>query len=92
MSLRPIEVDMSVEESPILALGVEETQTYSMQVSEAIVSSTSPEYEGDYEITPTQEEQVLDTADRHLSQEIHIAAIPSNYGLITWNGSILTVS
>ena len=49
-------------------------------------------YEGAYEITPTNETQVLETTHKKLAHNIIINPIPSNYGLITWNGSILTVS
>lgn len=51
-----------------------------------------PEYDGPIEITPTQEAQTLDTAMRSVLENIVINPIPSNYGKITWNGSILTVS
>lgn len=49
-------------------------------------------YEGDYTITPTQEEQVLPTNGKYLLNNLTINPIPNNYGLITWNGSVLTVS
>lgn len=49
-------------------------------------------YSGEYEFTPSAETQTLPTAMRELTQDIVINPIPSNYGLITWNGSTLTVS
>ena len=49
-------------------------------------------YDGPYEVTPTAETQTLDTEDKVLAQSVVINPIPSNYGLITWNGSVLTVS
>ena len=49
-------------------------------------------YEGSYEVTPGPEEQVLATADRWLTEDITVKPIPSNYGLITTDGSIITVS
>ena len=49
-------------------------------------------YEGPYEVTPTQETQVLRTAQKVSSRNIVVNPIPSNYGLITWDGSVLTVS
>lgn len=51
-----------------------------------------PAYEGPMEITPTQETQTLDTAMKSVLGNIVINPIPNNYGLITWNGSTLTVS
>jgi len=50
-----------------------------------------PDYHGDFEITPGEEEQVLETTDRTLRENIVIKAIPSNYGRIGWNGATLSV-
>ena len=49
-------------------------------------------YGGPYEVTPTQSAQTLETALKTCVQNIVINPIPSNYGLITYNGSVLTVS
>lgn len=49
-------------------------------------------YEGDYELTPTQETQVIPIIGKTARRNITVAPIPSNYGLITWNGAVLTVS
>lgn len=51
-----------------------------------------PSYEGEYEVTPTSETQTLATDSLYMRGNITINPIPSNYGLITWNGSTLTVS
>ena len=45
-----------------------------------------------YEVTPSQETQTLPTQGLMMSHDVVINPIPSNYGLITWNGSTLTVS
>lgn len=49
-------------------------------------------YEGEYTIDPTNEPQVLATAGKWARTDITINPIPSNYGKITWDGSVLTVS
>ena len=49
-------------------------------------------YSGAVEVTPGAETQVLNTAGHSLYQNITVNPIPSNYGLITWDGSTLTVS
>ena len=49
-------------------------------------------YRGPYEITPTSEAQVMATGGHTMTADLIIDPIPSNYGLITWNGSTLTVS
>ena len=51
-----------------------------------------PVYSGQTEITPSEEIQTLQTANKTVLQNIIINPIPSNYGKITWNGSTLTVS
>lgn len=50
------------------------------------------EYDGAYEFTPTQAMQTIEIENLKATQNITINPIPSNYGLITWNGSTLTVS
>jgi hypothetical protein len=59
---------------------------------EAITITGAEPYEGTYDVTPTQSEQILYTDGLRMTDNVRIAPIPSNYGLITWNGSILTVS
>ena len=49
-------------------------------------------YQGAYEFTPTQSTQTIEIAGKKAIEDITINPIPSNYGLITWNGSVLTVS
>lgn len=49
-------------------------------------------YTGLYTVTPTDEAVVLNTNGLRMTDNITVNPIPSNYGLITWNGSTLTVS
>lgn len=55
-------------------------------------TSAVPLYEGSYTFTPSGETQTISIANKTATQDITIEAIPSNYGLITWDGSALTVS
>ena len=57
-----------------------------------VIGQDLPTYTGVTEVTPTTAEQVLDTSNKVVTRNIVINPIPSNYGLITWNGSTLTVS
>lgn len=50
------------------------------------------EYTGVTEVIPTTSTQTLNTAGLVVRQNIVVNPIPSNYGLITWNGAVLTVS
>lgn len=49
-------------------------------------------YTGDYEVTPTQQTQRLATQGKSMTADVVINPIPSNYGLITWDGTKLTIS
>ena len=51
-----------------------------------------PAYEGATEITPSETEQILQTKNFRMTENITVNPIPSNYGLITWDGSTITVS
>lgn len=51
-----------------------------------------PQYTGPYEFTPTRETQVAHTARKQAVEDIIIHPIPQNYGLVTYNGSIITIS
>ena len=50
------------------------------------------QYDGPTAITPGPEAQTLATAQLVVPVDIIIEPIPSNYGLITWDGATLTVS
>lgn len=54
--------------------------------------SIIPPYTGDYEVTPDESEQVFAVKGKKMTDDFTVNPIPSNYGLITWNGSTLTVS
>lgn len=49
-------------------------------------------YDGPTEFTPAQEAQTIEIAGMWAPDDIIINPIPSNYGLITWNGATLLVS
>lgn len=47
---------------------------------------------GDYNYIPTQQTQTIEINGLRATDNITIEPIPNNYGLITWNGSVITVS
>ena len=57
-----------------------------------IPASQSAVYTGEYEFTPTRETQVININHKEALKNKTINPIPSNYGLITYHGSIITVS
>lgn len=48
-------------------------------------------YTGEYEVTPSAETQTLNTEGFRLTRNVTVNPIPQNYGLITYNGAVLTV-
>ena len=71
-------------------LSVSEGASASLSVGEYVGGGLP--YDGPYSVRPSPETQVLETAQRLMSQDVVVEPIPSNYGLITWNGSFLMVS
>ena len=62
------------------------------EVGEFTVVHNDNYYMGETDVTPSSETQILETASLVMGSNITINPIPSNYGLITWNGSTLLVS
>lgn len=70
-------------------------QEYQMTAEVTVVMSDGrvyEEYDGSYEIMPTSEPQVLGTSGLVMKEDVVVNPIPSNYGLITWDGANLMVS
>ena len=78
------------DETYLIDVSQDEEITISMDSSIQIISVET--YQGDYIVTPQTEMVTLETEGLEMSQNVIINPIPSNYGLITWNGSVLTVS
>lgn len=51
-----------------------------------------PIYDGVHEVTPSEEAQILETEGKAVNENIVINPIPPNYGRITWDGRVITVS
>lgn len=84
-------ITLSVDDYAEATLAVDDDVGMNLALSDPYINGGRP-YEGEYEVTPTQYEQVLPTQGRSMSQNVTIHPIPSCYGLITWNGSKLKVS
>lgn len=95
---------ISVEEDSDFTLEISDAPEYSLDIQDddalyiiesglAIVNYIDGEvYNGPYNVTPSREQQVLITAEKILLSNVVVDPIPSNYGLVTWNGTILTIS
>ena len=65
---------------------------FAAELGETIVKPVADYYTGEYEYTPSAEEQTVPIDGLVATSNIIVHAIPNNYGLITWNGSTITVS
>ena len=66
--------------------------TVNMSIGASYNVVGAEDYEGSYEWTPSDETQTIPIQWLRATENIIINPIPENYGLITWNGSVLTVS
>lgn len=82
-------IDVAFTESADFVCGVEQGEDFICEMGGEVPSG---DYDGPYSVTPSQQTQTLPTTNKTLSQSIVVEPIPSNYGLITWNGTTLTVS
>lgn len=57
-----------------------------------VVDHVLPDYTGATDVIPRTWVQTLPTKNTSVRSDITVREIPSNYGLITWDGSVLTVS
>lgn len=85
-------IKLTVNTNETAVLGVVGATSVGMEAEAHIVVDRTTVYTGPYEWTPSDEVQTLEIADKKALGNITINPIPSNYGLITWNGSTLTVS
>lgn len=89
----PVRISLDIVGNEPIKMGVKSPSSKaSMGVAAPIVVGLLPEYDGAYEVTPSEETQVLNTKDKQTNENIVINPIPQNYGLITYNGSTITVS
>ena len=88
-----IPVSLDVESSPVhLPLQVEDGNEIDLDLETGIVYRTGDIYPGEATVIPSEETQILQTAGFQMPRNVTIEPIPQNYGLITWNGSVITVS
>lgn len=85
-----IKLTVMTDESAVL--NIEQGESVGLIAEPHIVVDSTTVYDGAYEWTPTQSTQTIEIANKKALEDIIINPIPQNYGLITWNGSTLTVS
>lgn len=83
-----IELNVTFESNQDFSVGFEEDPSFGVEMDGILPG----DYEGEYRFTPSASAQTIPTAGKTLTLDIIVDPIPENYGLITWNGSSLTVS
>ena len=89
----PITVPMTIAESgQTVSMQIAEDEALAMSLGISVNTVAGEHYAEAIDFTPTQEMQTIHTAGLIVDSDITIEPIPNNYGLITWDGSALTVS
>lgn len=93
MNLIPIEVPMTVSTDRVLVpMSVEAQPVLDMTIGATYAMSVVDDYTGAYTVTPKTTTQVLATKDLKMTDNVVVNPIPNNYGLISYNGTSITVS
>lgn len=83
---------VTFSEAPRFTASFSATEAMRAEFSNYIEVPVADYYEGEYTITPTAAAQTIPVIGKTMRRNLIVDPIPSNYGLITWNGSALTVS
>ena len=89
MSAFPAQMNVTFTTDEPFVCSFADDTTFEVSMGEAFIPAR---YQGETNIVPSADVQVLDTNGKVLDENITIQAIPNNYGLITYNGSTITVS
>lgn len=89
--MNELHISLHVEPDSDAALHVDGGADLALNLGEKFEGGGTP-YSGRYEVTPSESTQVLETAYHKMTANVVVNPIPSNYGRITWNGTVITVS
>ena len=85
------ELALHVEESAHASLSVSD-DSCSLNIGGQFYAIGTPEYSGNYEIEPSENYQTIPMEGLRATHNVVIDPIPNNYGLITYDGTGITVS
>ena len=89
----PVNVPLQISgQDQQIQLDVGVSQDITLGMDTAVRASINERYDGPYTVTPAGQAQTFATAGKLMTEDITVNAIPGQYGLVTWNGSTLTVS
>lgn len=81
-----------IDTGQVHIISVKTQPLHAMKIDTAIINWDGDPYHGPYEVTPTAGTQILHTENMHMNHDVVINPIPSDWGHITWDGAVLTVS
>ena len=88
-----ITVSLHIEDAGAVELSIaDDAVDMHLALSEPYIDGGAREYEGAYEVEPAAYEQTLPTAYLKMARDVVVKPIPSNWGMISWDGSSLMVS
>lgn len=85
-------IPLNIEYVGEIQLGIEMPDEVQLGLETVIRAADVPEYTGDYVFTPTEDTQTVQIRQKMATSNITINPIPSNYGLITYDGVNIRVS
>lgn len=77
--------------SPVASMTGNLSSEASVDGGLTIPATVARKYTGDYSVIPNDNQQVLETEGLMLTENIVIEPVPSYYGRILWDGSVITV-
>ena len=83
------EILLKIIEEGEIPLFVEDQGDIELVLETPYIGGDYSNYEGPYEVTPSEEAQVLPTARKSVQGSITVEPIPPNYGRIEWHGSTI---
>ena len=95
LKIKPNSPKLTVDAKQNTKINIEPQQQFDVDFGDPVIRVYNTEnlsYEGSYTIIPTTQSQILSTTNLWMKQDLTIAPIPKNYGLISWNGSVLTIT
>lgn len=75
-----------------MRLSIKDNNAAKLKIGAELVNIGAEKYTGSYEWTPNRETQTIPINGLQAMSDITINPIPSNYGLVTYDGSVITVS
>lgn len=81
--------NLTINDDTELSFSIENDDSLSFEFQS---NASADIYAGEYEVTPSASTQTLLTSEKLMSANVVINPIPSNYGLITYDGSKLTIT